>query len=55
MRLILTVLISICFTFVLAGCSKDKGIKAPDNFSASPTDQAKDSVKAPKVPLPPGN
>lgn len=55
MRLILTVLVSICFTFVLAGCSKDKGIKAPDSFSASPSEAAKDSVKAPKVPPPPGN
>jgi uncharacterized lipoprotein YbaY len=55
MRLILMVVVTACFTMLLAGCSKDKGIVAPENFTAQPSEAAKDTVKAPKLPPPPGN
>ncbi len=55
MRLIQWASVLVCFTLLLAGCSKDRGIKAPDNFTVVPTDTPKDNVTAPKVPPPPGN
>lgn len=53
MRLILLVVVPVCLTLLLAGCSKDKGIVAPDSFKALPSEGAKDKVEAPKVPAPP--
>jgi len=57
MRLILTVAVPVCFTFMLlSGCSKDKDVVAPTDFSAMPPDSAKNNkVSSPKLPPPHGN
>jgi hypothetical protein len=55
MRLILSLVVPVCLTLLLAGCSKDKGIVAPDSFKAVPTEEAKGKVEAPKLPRPDGN
>jgi len=52
MRLILSVAVPVCFTLVLAGCSKDKGIVAPDSFKAQPSDTPKEKVMSPQIPKP---
>ncbi len=56
MRLILSVVVPVCFTvLLLSGCSKDKGVVAPTNFSAMPGDSAeKNKVTSPKLPKPNG-
>ncbi len=59
MRLILTVVVPVCFTAMLlcgSGCSKDKGVVAPTDFSSMPPDSAqKNKAESPKLPPPPGN